>query len=176
MGVISSQITSLTIVYSIVFQVQIKEKIKASRHWPLCGEFTDDRWIPRTMASNAENVLIWWRHHEQRNLEHDVDVTQASWCLKSPTIWPFAQHVFVCLWQKLISVKVLVKSKVPGYGMISSIWLIIICIFKIALERLSRITLLKHIDKFVTSYNILYACFATVMISYLCASCCIIRL
>ena len=28
-------------------QVQIKENIKAPRHWPLCGEFTGDRWIPR---------------------------------------------------------------------------------------------------------------------------------
>ena len=25
------------------FQVQIKGNIKASRHWPLCGEFTGDR-------------------------------------------------------------------------------------------------------------------------------------
>ena len=25
-----------------------KENIKAPRHWPLCGEFTGDRWIPRT--------------------------------------------------------------------------------------------------------------------------------
>ena len=29
-------------------QVQIKENIKAPRHWPLCGEFTGDRWIPHT--------------------------------------------------------------------------------------------------------------------------------
>ena len=28
-------------------QVQIKENIKAPRHWPLCGEFIGDRWIPR---------------------------------------------------------------------------------------------------------------------------------
>ena len=25
-----------------------KENIKDPRHWPLCGEFTGDRWIPRT--------------------------------------------------------------------------------------------------------------------------------
>ena len=31
-----------------VFKVQIKENIKAPRHWPLCREFTGDRWIPRT--------------------------------------------------------------------------------------------------------------------------------
>ena len=27
---------------------QIKENIKASRHWPLWGELTSDRLIPRT--------------------------------------------------------------------------------------------------------------------------------
>ena len=27
---------------------QIKENIKAPRHWPLWGLFTGDRWIPRT--------------------------------------------------------------------------------------------------------------------------------
>ena len=26
----------------------IIENIKAPRHWPLCGEFTGDQWIPRT--------------------------------------------------------------------------------------------------------------------------------
>ena len=29
-------------------QTQIKENTKAPRHWALCGEFTGDRWIPRT--------------------------------------------------------------------------------------------------------------------------------
>ena len=29
-------------------QAQIKENIKASCHWPLCGGFTGDRGIPRT--------------------------------------------------------------------------------------------------------------------------------
>ena len=48
MGAIASQITSLKIVYSTVIKTQIKENIKAPRHWPLYGEFTGDRWIPRT--------------------------------------------------------------------------------------------------------------------------------
>ena len=48
MSTIASQITSLTIVYSTVYYAQIKENIKAPRHWPLCEEFTGDRWIPRT--------------------------------------------------------------------------------------------------------------------------------
>ena len=29
-------------------QAEIKENIKAPRHWPLWEEFTSDRWIPRT--------------------------------------------------------------------------------------------------------------------------------
>ena len=45
-------------------QAQIKENIKAPRHWPLWGGFTGDRRISHTQrASNAENVSIWWRHH-----------------------------------------------------------------------------------------------------------------
>ena len=31
-----------------LFKAQIKENIKATRHWPLCGEFNGDWWIPRT--------------------------------------------------------------------------------------------------------------------------------
>ena len=31
-----------------IFQAQIKENIKTPCHFPLCGEFTGDRWISRT--------------------------------------------------------------------------------------------------------------------------------
>ena len=48
MSTMVSQIASLAIVYSTVIQAQIKEIIKAPRQWPLWGEFTDDRWTPRT--------------------------------------------------------------------------------------------------------------------------------
>ena len=47
----ASQITRLTIVYSSVYlgaDQKIKENIKIPRHWPLRGELTGDRWIPRT--------------------------------------------------------------------------------------------------------------------------------
>ena len=43
-------------------RAQIKENIKAPRHWPLCGEFTGTGEFPAQMASNAENFSIWWRH------------------------------------------------------------------------------------------------------------------
>ena len=48
MGAIASQITSLTIVYSTVYSGADQRNITAPRHWPLCGEFTGDRWIPVT--------------------------------------------------------------------------------------------------------------------------------
>ena len=56
-------------------QTQIKENIKAPRHWPLCGEFTGTGEFPAQRASNAENASIWWRHHDtscrKRIREHE---------------------------------------------------------------------------------------------------------
>ena len=62
MGTIASQITSLTIVYSTVYSDADQKNIKAPHHWPLCGEFTGTCEFPAQMASNAENVSIWWHH------------------------------------------------------------------------------------------------------------------
>ena len=45
-------------------RAQIKENIKNSRHWPLCGEFTGTGEFPAQRASNAKNVSIWWSHFE----------------------------------------------------------------------------------------------------------------
>ena len=45
-------------------QAQIKENIKATRHWPLWGEFPVTVELPaQRAASNAENASIWWRQH-----------------------------------------------------------------------------------------------------------------
>ena len=63
MGAMGSQITSLTIVYSIVHSRADKRKSKlrvtglGAGISPVTGEF------PAQMASNAENVPIWWRYH-----------------------------------------------------------------------------------------------------------------
>ena len=46
MGVMASEITGVSIAYSPFVKAQIKENIKAPRHWPLQGELTGDRWIP----------------------------------------------------------------------------------------------------------------------------------
>ena len=64
MGAIASQITSLTMVYSAVYSgaVQRKHQSFASLAF-VTSEF------PAQMASNAENVSIWWSHHESSTLK-----------------------------------------------------------------------------------------------------------
>ena len=82
MGAIASQITSLAIVYSAFYSgVDKKKNIKAPRHWPLCGEFTGTGEFPAQRASYAENVSIWWRHHE-------IDESfMLLWCLVLKLRW-----------------------------------------------------------------------------------------
>ena len=63
MGAIASPIPTSRLFTQPFIQTQIKENIKAPRHWPLCVEFTGTGEFPAQMASNAENVSIWWRHH-----------------------------------------------------------------------------------------------------------------
>ena len=58
MGEIASQITSLTIVFSTVYLDTDKKKHQSSASLAFVQEF------PAQMASNAENVFIWWRYHD----------------------------------------------------------------------------------------------------------------
>ena len=73
MTTMASQITSLTVVYLTVYSDADQRNIKAPRHLPLCGEFTGTGEFPAQMASYAENVSIWWRHHgsKQQDLSDD---------------------------------------------------------------------------------------------------------
>ena len=57
MGTIASQITSLTSVYSTVYSGADQSKHQSSASLVFVWEF------PAQMASYAENVSIWWRHH-----------------------------------------------------------------------------------------------------------------
>ena len=60
---IASHITSLTIVYSIVYSDTDKKTSKL-RVTGLCvGNSPGTGELPAQMASYAENVSIWWRHH-----------------------------------------------------------------------------------------------------------------
>ena len=66
MTTMTSQITSLTVVYSIVYSDADQGKHQRSGspafagNSPVTGEF------PALRASNTKNVAIWWRHHANR--------------------------------------------------------------------------------------------------------------
>ena len=66
MGAIAYQITSLTIVYPAVYlDVDQRKYISKLCVTGLCmGNSPGTGEFPAQMASNAENVSIWWRHHE----------------------------------------------------------------------------------------------------------------
>ena len=76
----ASQITGLPIVHSTVIQAQIKENIKAPRHWSLRGEFTGDQWISRTNPHKGPvtrkmfpfDCVIMWAHTIGKPLLHRV--------------------------------------------------------------------------------------------------------
>ena len=71
MGAVASQITSLTIVYSTVWSDVDQRKHQSSAS-PVTGEF------PAPMASNAENVSNWRRHHDTDPLWRESPVTTGS--------------------------------------------------------------------------------------------------
>ena len=64
MGMVASQITSLTIVYSTVDSDADKKKSKLRVTGLCAGNSPGTGEFPAEMASNAENVSIWWRQHE----------------------------------------------------------------------------------------------------------------
>ena len=66
MGMMASQITSLTIVYSTVYSDADQRKHQSSASPAFARGMTGE--FPAQMASNAENVSIWWRHHETYNV------------------------------------------------------------------------------------------------------------
>ena len=57
-----------------LIQTLIKENIIALRHWPLCGNSPGTGEFPAQMASNAENVSTWWRHHEKIPRPHHLNL------------------------------------------------------------------------------------------------------
>ena len=63
MTTMASQITSLTVVYSIVYSGADQRKHQSSASLPSVRGIHRDRWIPAQRVSNAESVSIWWRHH-----------------------------------------------------------------------------------------------------------------
>ena len=79
MGAMVSQITSLTIVYPIVYSGVDQRKHQSSVSLAFCdGNSPGTGEFPAQMASNAENVSIWWRHHVAIcNGDRDI---KGLWC------------------------------------------------------------------------------------------------
>ena len=84
MSGIASQITSLTIVYLTIYSDadQRKHHIRVTGlcagNSPGTGDF------PAQMASNAENVSIWWRNHELQQGSHGC-----IWGMDTSSIPPY---------------------------------------------------------------------------------------
>ena len=85
MGTMASQITSRTIVYSTVYSRRRSKKTSklrvtglCARNSPVTGEF------PAQMASNAEDVSIWWRHHGKTPPVPHL-CTASRWLFTSPS-------------------------------------------------------------------------------------------
>ena len=72
MDLMASLITSLTVVYSIVYSDTDQRKHQSSASLAFVREFTGDRWIPRTKASDAEPVT--------RKMFPFDDVIMGYWC------------------------------------------------------------------------------------------------
>ena len=63
MASMAFQITSLTIVYSTIYSGADQSKNQSSVPLAFVWGIHRDREFPAQMASDAENISIWWRHH-----------------------------------------------------------------------------------------------------------------
>ena len=79
MSVIASQISGVSIVCSTVLTCRSKkhQSSAATNFCAVTGEF------PAQKASNAENISIWWRHH-QSNQSSNVIVLHEILCYLPP--------------------------------------------------------------------------------------------
>ena len=81
-----------------LFKAQIKENIKAPRHWPLRGEFTGDRWIPRTKGQQRGKCfhLMTSSCHVQVN----SDPLQFNFSKSDPNGRRFSDNIFKFIYLK----------------------------------------------------------------------------
>ena len=72
MDSMASQITSLTIAYSAVYSGENQRKHQSSASLAFVGNSPVTGELSAQMASNAEIISIWWRHHAETagNIHH----------------------------------------------------------------------------------------------------------
>ena len=87
MGLMASQITSLTIVYSAAYFGHRSKKTSKLCVTGLCaGNSPGTGEFPAQMASNAENVSIWWRHHDVEPVLSHYMNQWWTWPLSEPVM------------------------------------------------------------------------------------------
>ena len=109
MSAMASQITSLTIVLlNRLFGRRSKKTPKlrvtglCEGNSPVTGEF------PSQMASNAENVSIWWRHHVWRPRHQSAPRRSDIDCIYSSTF--ISHQAFMTMIDAIIHVGLAVKE------------------------------------------------------------------
>ena len=97
MTAMASQITSLTVVYSIVYSGADQRKQQSSTSLAFVGEFIGTGEFPAQRASNAEIVSIWWRHHitKMSQIASADIITPSNLCNSCETIYS-ENHVIIC--------------------------------------------------------------------------------
>ena len=105
MGAIASQITSLTIVKTSFIQTQIKENIKAPRHWALCGPVNSPHKWPVTrkyfhlMTSSWYGMsswqpllrLLYFNRYLNQYIATHMKIT-CNFYVWYPTTWPWMNY------------------------------------------------------------------------------------
>ena len=119
MGSIASQITSLTIVYSVYSEAN-QRKHQSSASLAFCGEFTGDRWIPRTngqlrgkcfhlmtsscIATSLSNFTGTWRVL--------LPTLSQSMICSFATLWDIAMTLLMVWWIETLIVRPCVSRRV----------------------------------------------------------------
>ena len=97
--------------YTRALQWRLKMGAMASEiDWPLRGE------LPAQRTSNAENVSIWWRHHEIRlsgSLWWYLNNKSRLWSNLIPKICTLARHA-ICHWNYFSAVTLMLLCSYIG--------------------------------------------------------------
>ena len=89
-------------------QAPIKEKMTATRHWPLWGKFTGDRWIPLTKSKYRTLILpcpiqnSWFQNNRKTGIcvvyKQDFAKTSSPWTNYHILHYPVPIYLYL-FWQ-----------------------------------------------------------------------------
>ena len=82
-----------------LFKSQMKENIKAPYHWPLCREFTGNRWIPRTkdqLRKKCFHLMMSSCHEDMGKVDRNQTITNDGKAWRVFTFWYAADSCNSC--------------------------------------------------------------------------------